>query len=607
MLVTGCSKKKDKPPPILPAEEEDNGPAGPAIFEDVSATSGIKCTYDNGEAANHLAILESLGGGVGLIDFDGDGLLDVFLPAGGQFEEKVPLPRPGDKERVLPKKHGIFGHPCKLYRNLGNFKFEDVTDKVLRIKGNWPFSHGVAVCDYDCDGWPDLLVTGWERLVLFHNEPDPKDPGKRILVDVTEKAGLNVKGWSSSAAWGDLDGDGYPDLFVCYYTDWSFSNHPQCTYDSRTPDICAPKSFSGLPARVFLNNKDGTFADVSKKCGAEDNPPGKKEFGLVEAGPESSKALAVLIADLNLDGRPEVYVANDEVEKQLYINLSTPGKIKLADRALRTGTARDDRGAVNGSMGIDAADYNGTGLPSLIVTNFEGEKHALYHNDLNLGGNPIDGLGFTHRSARAGIAKIGLLYVGWGVGFVDLDNRGWEDLLIINGHVIRFPVSKGATKEQCPVLLRNQADGTFKQITQQGGAFFRQKHQGRGVALGDLDNDGKVDFVASIVNSNIAVARNVSTSGNHWLGIELKGKDNRDIVGARLCLEVAGRKLWRFCKGGGSYASARDPRHVLGLEKQTKPGRLTVHWPNGDKQEFVDLEADRYYRITQGDPRAVKR
>jgi hypothetical protein len=593
VLTLGCGKSKpiDLPIDIVTTEPEYKGPP---LFEDVTGASGIKFTYRNGEEKNHLAILESLGGGVGLIDFDRDGLYDIFLPAGGGFDKGVELPKPGNPTREIAKDVKIFGHPCKLYKNRGNFQFEDVTDKVLRFKGEWPWSHGAAVCDYDNDGWPDLLVTGWDRLILFHNEPDPDDKTKRLLVDVTEKAGLgNARGWSSSAAWADLDGDGHADIYVCYYTDWSFAKHPPCNYDGRTPDVCPPKNFNGLTHRVFRNNGNGTFTDVSDDC------------GLARGGPSSSKGLAVLIADLNFDGKPDIYVANDTVDKFMYINVSTPGKIKLLERAFKLGTARDDVGHENGSMGIDVADYNGKGLPSLIVTNYEGEQFALYRNDWKRGTDPIEQLFFSHCSKSAGISALGLVYVGWGVGFVDLDNHGWEDLLFINGHVIRFPSNQGVTKKQRPLLMRNQRDGTFKQITAEGGKFFEGKYQGRGVALGDLNNDGKIDFVVSIVNDNVAVVRNVADKGNHWLGVELKGKNNRDVVGGRLSLEVDGRTMWRFCKSGGSYASTRDPRHVFGMEKQTKPGVLTVYWADGTTQKFEGLEADRYYRITQGDDKAV--
>jgi hypothetical protein len=560
-----------------------------AIFKDVSAQSGIKFSYRNGEEANHLSPLESLGGGIGLIDFDGDGLLDIIIPGGGYFEktDKELGPRLDMNELPIPNRScGILGHPCKLYRNLGNFKFKDVTDEVIRLQGKWPYSHGVAVGDYDNDGWPDVLITGYGRLVLLHNEPDPKDRTRRNLVDVTEKAGLTVKGWSSSAAWVDLDGDGYADLFVVYYTDWSFAKHPLCKGFNFPPDICPPKSFHGLPDRVFRNNRDGTFTDVSK------------EAGLKPEGKDAGRGLGALAVDLNNDGKPDVYVANDCCPKFLYLNVSTPGKIRLLEKGYETGTALNVSGGMDGSSGLDAADYNGTGVASLFVTNYEAEKYALYRNDWK----PADDLPyFTYVSTPTGIAATPQVYVGWGTGFVDLLHRGWEDIMIVNGHLIRHPRAPGVTRPQRPILLHNKGNGTFKDITGQGGTFFQERHHARGLALGDLDNDGKVDAVISNVNNPISILRNVADTGkNHWLGIDLIGKNRRDVVGARIRLNVAGRTLWRFAKGGGSYASARDPRHVFGLGEEKKVGRLTVYWPNGDRQHFDGLEIDRYHRLTQG-------
>jgi hypothetical protein len=496
----------------------------------------------------------------------------------------------------------ILGHPCKLYRNLGNGQFADVTSSVLKLDGPWFYTHGCAVGDYDCDGWPDLLLTGWGRVALFHNEPDPRDPTKRILVDVTKKMGLDrANTWSSSAAFADLDGDGYPELYICCYGDWSWKNHPNCAYDGKTPDVCPPKQFRGLRHKLFYNNKGKSFTDVSETV--EVLVDDKLTHGLRPGGPDSSKGLGVLMVDLNQDGLPEIYVANDTVDKFLYFNLSKPGHLKFAERAVESGTAKDDQGAANGSMGLDASSYDGSGLPHLFVTNYEGEKHALYKNLWKPGTRPNDHC-FSYMSGVSRIAAIGTRYVGWGTGFVDLENGGWEDLFIVNGHAIHKPTGKGVTCAQRAVLLRNLGNGTFRDMTEaRGGDYFKQLHRSRGLALGDLDNDGRIDAVISQVNEPVTVLHNVTPAGNHWLGVELKGHKNRDVVGARLCLEVNGRKQFRFAKGGGSYCSARDPRHVFGLGKADKVGRLTVTWPDGTEQHLGNLAVDRYHVVRQPQPK----
>jgi enediyne biosynthesis protein E4 len=589
-------------------------PRGPHIFKEMTRQSGVDWQYKNGADKGHWAIIESLGGGVGLFDFDGDGLLDLFVVGGGDFEkyDQDLGPRPKDPKALekIDRSCKILGRPCKLYKNLGNWKFKDVTDEVIKLEGGWFYSHGCAVGDFDCDGWPDLLVTGWGRVALLHNEPaDPRDPSKgRILVDVTQKSRLLCNTWSSSAGFADLDGDGYPDLYICCYADWSWKKHPECA-GGGIKDICPPKKFSGLKHKLFHNNKDGTFTDVSDTVEVLVTPKDEKQDvevmkGLRPGGEEASKGLGVLIADLNQDGKPDIYVANDTDNNFLYFNLSTPGKLKFAEKGFESGTAVDDRGASNGSRGIDISDYDGCGLPSIFVTNYEGEKHALYHNDWKPG-VPFDRHFFSYRSNPSRVAALGQTYVGWGTGFVDLAHRGWEDLVFVTGHAIYNPQGKGVTVAQRPVLLRNEGDGTFKDWSLSGGDYFDKTHLARGLALGDLDNDGKVDAVVSHMNAPVVVLQNVADTGNHWLGVKLRGKNNRDVVGARISLKADGRTQWRFARGGGSYLSARDPRHVFGLGKADKVGTLTVVWPNGKEQKWEGLAVDRYYRLTQGRAEAV--
>jgi hypothetical protein len=579
--MAGCTSRPVEPVTPQPVVEE---PVGPPLFEDVSASSGIAFTCRNGEEANHLAILETLGGGVALLDYDGDGLLDVFLVGGGVYAGK-------DKKDIV-------GSPCKLYRNLGGFKFKDVTAEVGldKLAGGkpWFYSQGAAVADYDRDGWPDLLVTGWGQVALFRNVPvDPRDPSKgRRFVDVTAEAGLDQGiTWATSAAFGDLDGDGYPDLYICQYVNWSWANHPRCGFDEKTPEYCPPRSFAGLPHKVYRNNGAGRFVDVSQTA------------GLVPPGPDACKGLGVLLIDVDGDGRPDVLVANDLTDRLLYHNRSTPGKIRFQEVGMSSGVARDDQGKANGSMGVDGGDYNGSGRPSLWVTNFEYEQHGLFRNDCRPGR-----LLFQHQTQAAGLTVLSQRSVAWGTGFLDVDLDGWEDLFVVNGHVYRNP-GGGAQRKQAPLLWRNLG-GKFEEISRQIGSYQSRPTLARGVGLGDLDNDGRIDLVISHLNEPVTILRGIGGAGKHWLGLELVGKDHADVVGARGQLRVGGRSLTRFVKGGSSYLSSGDRRLVFGLGEHTQTGPLTITWPDGARQQLDDLMCDRYYRITQGQgarPYPVKR
>jgi enediyne biosynthesis protein E4 len=567
-LIAAC--RKTEPPLDDRAPQIDTAPAdasaGPPIFTDVTANSGIAFTYRNGEEADQLTILESLGGGVALIDYDQDGLLDIFVTAGGCFA--------GADGRE------IRGHPNRLYKNLGGWKFKDVTAEVgLPTEGTF-YSHGVAVGDYDNDGWPDLLVTGYGRLALYRN-----DHGR--FTDMTESVGLRDQRplhWSTSAAWADLDGDGRADLFICHYVDWSFANHPPCPggIGPRHVDVCSPTRFRPLAQQLFLSKANGTFQDATAAAGIK---PGK--------------GLGVVIIDVDHDGRPDIYVANDAYDNHLYLNRDGG---RFEEVGLSRGVALSEQGVSAGSMGVDAADYDGSGHFSLFVTNFQQEPHDLYQND---------GRGqFRHASRRAGITALGLNFVGFGTGFIDYDRDGAEDLFISNGHAYRYP-SPPATLAQRAVLLHNPArqpgglaEVRFQKVSEQAGEYFRSVHRGRGVAFGDLDNDGRVDIVVSHCNEPVAILRNTDPTPNHWLGVRLVGNPYRDAVGAELSLEVGGRKLTRAIKGGGGYLSANDSRVVFGLGSTPRADRLTVRWPSGRVQTWDGsaLGADRYVRLREGEP-----
>jgi len=579
---TACQSNGDR---AHPPEEAAATSVAPPLFEDITRSSGVDFTYRNGEEAEHASILESLGGGAALLDYDGDGLLDIFLPGGGLFTG-------ADKKTIV-------GLPGKLYKNLGNNQFRDVTAEVgldkLASGAPWFYSHGAAVADYDRDGWPDLLVTGWRHVALFHNVPasNPtysssnlkagrmRTAAGRRFEDVTAAAGLDKDiTWATSAAFGDLDGDGWPDLYICQYVNWSFANHPICG-DEIHQDVCPPKSFDGLPHKLYRNNGDGRFVDVSASA------------GLVAAGRNSSKGLGVLLVDLDGDGKADIYVANDAVKKFLYLNHSRPGRIRLQEVGLASGAALDDKGNANGSMGVDAGDYDGSGRPSLWVTNYENELHGLYRNEIRPGQ-----VAFHFYTQLSGLAAMSQKYVAWGTSFVDVDLDGWEDLFIANGHVMRYHRANGMERKQPPLLYGNRG-GKFQDISGRLGSYGRKTYMGRGVAFGDLDNDGRIDLVISHTNEPAAVLHGIGGAGCHWLGVQLLGKDHADIVGAKVQLQVGERTLTRFAKGGGSYLSSNDRRLLFGLGSETKPGRLTVTWPNGVQQHIDGLAVDRYHRIFQ--------
>ena len=528
-----------------------------AQFHDRAAESGIDFSYRNGQEAGYYSIVESLGGGIGLLDWDRDGDLDLFLPGGGRFG----------------KDDTIGGRPSGVFLNRGDWDFLDSTLQAGISGESTRFSHGAAVGDYDADGFPDVLVTGYGGLVLWRNL------GDGTFENATSGSGLDDTRWSTSAAWGDLNGDGHLDLYIAHYVNWSFQNNPYCpSKETGKQDICPPRQFQPLPDTLYLSNGDGTFRD------------GSIASGLVQQG-QSGKGLGVMMCDIDLDGDLDIYVCNDTVPNFLYRN---DGRGGLEEAGMQSGAAVSETGVPEGSMGVDLGDYNLDGRLDLLVTNYERESIALYRND---------GRGmFRHVSHIAGLTTVGGLYVGWGISFLDFDLDGDEDVFVSNGHVIRHPSE--APLRQLPLLFENQAGRRFANVAPGAGDYLGSPHMGRGVARGDLDNDGDIDLVVCHTNEPVAVLENRSDRrGHHWLGVRLIGTAetiSRDAAGAIVTVRVAGMPdQTRQIKSGTSYASSNGLRLNFGLGDSPGVEGITIRWPGGVLQELGPSDGDRVLVIHQ--------
>lgn len=494
-----------------------------------------------------------MGGGVGFVDFDGDGLLDLYLVNGGETP------------------HGRSQTPVRnaLYRNLGEGRFVDIAQKAC--VDHVPFyGMGIAAADYDNDGFQDLFVTGYPSCSLFHNN------GHGVFVDVAKEAGLSHSGkWAASAAWFDYDRDGYLDLVVCNYAAFSFNDSPFCAYNGRRT-YCAQKEYRGVPLTLYHNNRDGTFTDVSRQSGVSQCV---------------GRALGVVSIDVDDDGWPDLFVARDASPNLLLINRRDG---TFVDKGLDAEVAYDEEGVAKAGMGVDAGDVNGDGRPDFIVTNFNYEFHSLF---LNRGSLPYED--WTIRSHLAQYTKS---FVGWGTRFVDYDSDGILDLVIVNGHVnplIGLMLAEVSYKEP-PLLLGNDGKAAFRNIAT-AGPVFQTRYAGRGLAAGDFDNDGRPDVVFTCLNSSPVVLHNNTGRDNSWIGFELiGGKSNRDAVGARVTLDREDCRLVRWITGGSSYLASHDRRLLFGLgNDRRREVDIEIRWPSGKIQKVSGLRPREYHRIVE--------
>jgi len=528
-------------------------PSAPIQFVDITAAARIKWNL-KALAPGARYLIETMGGGGGLIDYNGDGLLDIYMICYSQ----TPQPAGASKLKDV------------LYRNNGDGTFSDMTESAGIANGM--LGMGLAVGDYDNDGWPDLYITGYGASKLYRNT------GKGTFTDVTSQAGVNNSLWGTSAAFLDYDNDGYLDLFVCNYLTYDEKNLPCTFYDGKP--YCLIQNFKGSASRLFHNNGDGTFADVSEKARIA-NPKGK--------------GLGVVALDYDNDGRLDIFQANDAAANFLYHN---NGDGTFSEVALEAGVAFDPNGNARGGMGVDAEDLDGDGYLEIFVANFSGETNALFHNNK-------DGL-FTEITNKLGLGTVSIPMSGFGSRFFDYNNDGLVDLFVHNGHPFE-PINKifpSTTYKEPPFLFENTGKG-FRDVAAEHGSPLKKFYPGRGLAVGDLDNDGDSDLLLMNVGEPPVLLRNDGGNGNHWLGINLTGtKSNRDAVGAKVTVMADGRRRSKHRLGGTSYCSASDPRLLFGLGSSARIDEVKVSWPSGQTSTLKNVRANQYLTIKESAPKS---
>ncbi len=539
--------------------------AGPIVFEDISEKAGLThWTHKMGTPAKSY-LVETKGSGVGLIDYDNDGWLDIYVVNGSTVEAltgKAPPPH------------------AALFHNNHDGTFTDVAAKAGVTNDRW--GTAVAIADYDNDGWPDIFVSNVGKNRLYRNNHDG------TFTDVAEKTGVELGNWSSGATWGDYDGDGRLDLFVAGYIHWDWNHLPDskesgghnafCTFRGE-PVACGPRGLKGEPDHLFHNNGDGTFTDVSAKAGVDDKP--------------AYYGLGAVFVDINNDGKVDLLVGNDSTPNYLYLN---KGDGTFSDVSYASGFALNDAGRETASMGIAVGDYQNNGLLAIFDTTFSDDYKPFYRNEGD--GN------LTDISYQIGIAEISVPFLSWGDAFLDYDNDGWKDLLMSNGHV--YPEADkynwGTSWAQRPVLFHNIEGKKFEIVPAVEGSGLAVVIAGRGMAVGDLFNDGKLDAVINVEDGHPVLLRNVNPDRNHWLELKLVGgmKSPRDAVGATVYVTANGMKQRGDVISGGSYLSSNDQRPHFGLGQATTVDAIEVHWPSGKIEHFTVPGVDRIVAITEG-------
>ena len=530
-------------------------------FADVTVSRGLR--FEG--IASHTSrkyLLETMGSGVALFDYDGDGRLDVFLVNG------APLSDPAPRGFVPEKTDSASWN--RLYRQKPDGSFEDVTERAgLRGVG---YGMGVAVGDYDNDGFEDLYVTAYGGNRLYHNN------GNGTFTDVTAESGTGGGGWSTSAAWVDLDNDGLLDLVVLRYMDWDFRDIYCGEHIEGMRAYCHPDTFPAIAPLVFHNDGHGHFTEVARKLG----------LGL------PAKGLGIAIADYDRDGRIDLFFSNDSMVEYLYHN---KGDGTFEETGLLAQVAVDENGQTYAGMGVDFADYDSDGYPDLLVANLANQKYALYHNDR-------DGT-FTYVSQPTGIARASYLHSGWGLRFLDCDNDGWKDLLIAQGHDLdTIERTSPQLRYREPMLLLRNASRAFEDVSAQSGPVFKEAWVGRGLAAGDFDNDGRIDVVVTTNGGPAHLLHNETVSSNHWLLLNLIGhKSNRDGIGAVVSVTSGGVTQLATVSTASSYLSSSDKRVHFGLGAlsggKAAPVEVEIRWPSGIRQKLSDVKPDQILTVEE--------
>jgi enediyne biosynthesis protein E4 len=530
-------------------------------FEDITSATGVDFRHQASPTSQKY-LVETMGAGVALFDCDNDGRLDIFFVNGAHIDD--PIPKGAIALKDGPK------YWNRLYHQKPDGTFEDITQKSgLAGEG---YGMGVATGDYDNDGNEDLFVTAYPRNRLYHNN------GNCTFTDVTDATGVAGSGWSTGAAFVDVDNDGRLDLIVARYMDWSFDNNPYCgEHMPGRRAYCNPDLFRGVPLLLYHNDGNGHFTDISEKSG----------MAKLDA-----KALGLAIADMDHDGRMDIVVANDGMREFL---LRNQGDGTFKDVAVEAGTAVDEDGRVYAGMGTDFADYDNDGKPDIIVTDLSDQKYALYRNA---------GAGnFTYETGSTGLGMISRPYGGWGVKFMDYDNDGWKDLFIAQGHVLdtiaqTFPHLRYL---QPLLLLHNVGGKRFVDVSKESGPVFQKNWAARGLAVGDIDNDGALDVVVTTNNGPAYVLHNRGGNIAHWLTLQLIGtKSNRDGIGAEVALvSLSGKPQFATVTTAGSYLSASDKRVHFGLGTDDSIKSIEIRWPSGIMQKLENVKPNQILTVTE--------